>query len=367
MVKFLDLKGINERHTEDILEAQRRVLNSGWYLKGKETEAFESNYSKFIGSDYCVACGNGLDALTLILLAYREMGVMNPGDEILVPANTYIASILAITRAGLSPILIEPDPNTLQIDENLIERHITPKTKGLMIVHLYGQNAYTDKIGEICRHYDLKLIEDNAQAHGAIYQGKRTGSLGDAAGHSFYPGKNLGALGDAGAVTTNDDFLAQTVRALGNYGSEKKYVFNMKGINSRMDELQAAILNVKLPHIDSDNYKRRQIAKKYFGGIKNPLINLPGVSINEDNVYHIFPVFSPKRDELQKFLKKRDIETIIHYPIPPHKQKCYPEWNGLSLPITEKIHNQELSLPISQVMTEDEVQKVIDTLNEFGI
>ena len=367
MVKFLDLEEINAQYSPEIEKAMKDVLNSGWYLKGKQTEEFEKNYADFIGTKYAVGCGNGLDALTLILMAYIEMGVMKPGDEIIVPANTYIASILAISRAGLIPVLVEPSPNTLQIDENAIESAITPKTKGIMIVHLYGQNAYTDKIGKLYKEYNLKLIEDNAQAHGAVFKDKRTGSLGDAAGHSFYPGKNLGALGDAGAITTNDPILAKTVEALGNYGSEKKYVFNMKGLNSRIDELQAAILKVKLPHLDMDNGKRREIAKKYFDGIENPLIKLPGTSLGKDNVFHLFPIFSVYRDQLQKHLQDHGIQTLIHYPIPPHKQKCYPEWNHLSFPITEKIHSQELSLPISPIMSELEVDKVISAVNSFRI
>ena len=365
MVKFLDLGKINSRYSRDIEKGMKNVLNSGWYLKGNETETFENNYANYIGTDFCIGCGNGLDALTLILMAYIEMGVMEPGDEIIVPANTYIASILSISRAGLKPILVEPDPFNLQIDGNKIENFITPRTKGVMIVHLYGQNSYTDHIGKICNQYGLKLIEDNAQAHGAFFKGKRTGSLGDAAGHSFYPGKNLGALGDAGAVTTNDPLLAETVRALGNYGSEKKYIFNMKGLNSRIDELQAAILNAKLPHLDKENQFRRSIAEKYFKEIKNPLVLLPQTSLGEDNVFHIFPVFSSHREELQNYLDGQGIQTLIHYPLPPHKQKCYPEWNHLSFPITEKIHSQELSLPISPVMNDEEVEKVISAINSF--
>lgn len=367
MVKFLDLEKINNTHASEIGNAMMRVLNSGWYLRGKETESFEKAYADFIGTKYAIGVGNGLDALTLILMAYMEMGIMKPGDEIIVPANTYIASILAISRAGLVPVLVEPDPDTLQIDEDLIESHMTPKTKGIMIVHLYGQCAYTDKISEICVRNNLKLIEDNAQAHGAIYKGKRTGSLGDAAGHSFYPGKNLGALGDAGAVTTDDEMLADTIRALGNYGSEKKYVFNMRGLNSRIDEIQAAILNEKLPFLDKDNSRRREIAKRYLNEIKNPEINLPKISSGIDNVFHIFPIFTKHRDTLQKYLKDNDIETIIHYPVPPHKQRCYKDFHNLHLPVTEKIHMEELSLPISPVMEDREIDKVIEKINGFFV
>lgn len=365
MVKFLDLEKINARHAKEIEEAIKRVVASGWYLRGLETESFEKNYADYIGTKYAIGCGNGLDALTLILMAYIELNVMQPGDEIIVPANTYIASILAISRAGLKPVPVEPSPFTLQIDENLIEKAITPKTKGVMIVHLYGQNAFTDKIRDICNRYNLKLIEDNAQAHGAMYKGKKTGSLGDAAGHSFYPGKNLGALGDAGAVTTNDYSLAETVRALGNYGSEKKYVFNMKGLNSRIDEVQSAMLNVKLKYLDSDNNHRRKIAEMYFDQIKNPLVKLPETSIGIDNVFHIFPIFSEKRDYLQKMLQEKGIQTLIHYPIPPHRQKCYPEWHHLSLPITEAIHDRELSLPISPVTSFEEATGIISALNSL--
>lgn len=367
MVKFLDLEKINAKYSDGIKDAMNRVLESGWYLKGKETEKFEKNYADFIGVEHAIACGNGLDALTLILMAYIEMGVMKPGDEIIVPANTYIASILAISRAGLKPVLVEPNSATMQIDDNLIEQSINPNTKGIMIVHLYGQNAYTEKIGELCWKHGLKLIEDNAQAHGALYKGRKTGSLGDVAGHSFYPGKNLGALGDGGAVTTNDDNLADVIRALGNYGSEKKYVFNMRGLNSRMDELQAAVLNVKLQGLEEDNDYRRKIAETYRQGIVNPLVNLPGVSYEGDNVFHIFPLFSQYRDKLQNFLTQNNIQTIIHYPIPPHKQKCYQEWNHLSFPVTEKIHREELSLPISPVTSDAEVENVIRVVNSFSI
>lgn len=365
MVKFLDLKKINQRFQEDFQQAIKKAIDSGWYLRGNETEKFEKNYADFIGTTHAVGVANGLDALTLILMAYIELGHMNPGDEVIVPANTYIASILAISRAGLVPVLVEPKITTLQIDENKIEENISSKTKAIMIVHLYGQNAYSEKIGEICRKHNLKLIEDNAQAQGAKYKGRKTGSLGDAAAHSFYPGKNIGALGDAGAVTTDDPTLADTIRALGNYGSSKKYVFDMKGLNSRIDEIQAAILNIKLKNLSSDNAYRREVAKKYRDGIKNPKIILPGVSFDEDNVFHIFPIFSSQRDLLQDYLKKNGVETIIHYPIPPHKQKCYPEFNHLSLPITEKIHKEELSLPISPVISEEEINHVISALNSF--
>lgn len=365
MIHFLDLQKINSRYASEISEAMKRVVDSGWYLRGDETLAFEKAYAEYIGTKHAIGVGNGLDALTLILMAYIEMGVLNPGDEVIVPANTYIASILSITRAGLVPILVEPDPDTLQIDGSIIEQVLTPKTKALMIVHLYGQNAYTDDIGTLCMSRGLKLIEDNAQAQGARYNGKKTGALGDAAGHSFYPGKNLGALGDAGAVTTDDDELARTIRALANYGSEKKYIFPYQGVNSRLDEIQAAAIRIKLQHLDEDNRRRSEIASYYRDEITNPNISLPGVSYAEDNVFHIYPIFTERRDQLQKYLLDRDIETLIHYPVPPHKQGCYPDWNTLSLPITESIHTRELSLPISPVLTDSEVSKVISTLNSF--
>lgn len=364
-IKFLDLEKINQRYSSELSEALGKVVDSGWYLRGKETELFEKNYAAYIGTEHAVACGNGLDALTLILKAYIELGVFTPGDEIIVPANTYIASILAISRVGLKPVLVEPDPHTLQINPDLIEKAISSLTKGLMIVHLYGKNAYSEKIGELCRKYGLKLIEDNAQAHGCKFESKFTGSLGDAAGHSFYPGKNLGALGDAGAVTTNDPLLAHTVRALGNYGSERKYIFDMKGINSRMDEMQAAILNVKLPYLHEENTRRKEIARHYIEKINNPMIKVPFTTAGDDNVFHIFPILTPYRDNLQSYLKEKGIETLIHYPIPPHKQKCYPEWNSIELPVTEMIHSQELSLPISPVLSLEEADKVVEALNNW--
>ncbi|MCH5236835.1 MAG: DegT/DnrJ/EryC1/StrS family aminotransferase [Muribaculaceae bacterium] len=363
MIRFLDLQKINGRFADQLKEVAGETIDSGWYLLGKKVDEFEKAYSHFIGTEYCVACGNGFDALKLILSGYKELGVLNPGDEIIVPANTYIASILAISETGLIPVLVEPDPQTLQIDSAEIEKAITEKTKAIMIVHLYGQCAFNPEIAEICRKYKLKLIEDNAQAHGCSYKGKRTGSLGDAAGHSFYPGKNLGALGDGGAVTTNDAELAKAVRTLANYGSEKKYVFNYKGLNSRLDELQAAILLVKLPSLEKDNETRRKIARKYSEEIQNPHITLPGVSYSDDNVFHIYPIFTSRRSELQEYLKENGVETLIHYPIPPHKQSCYKEWNDLSYPVTEKIHAEELSLPISPVQTQEETERIINLLN----
>ena len=347
------------------------MIDSGWYLQGKENELFEQHYAQYIGTKYCIGCANGLDALIWIFRAYIELGVMQPGDEVIVPANTYIATILAITENGLKPVLIEPKRETLEIDDSLIEAAITPRTKAICIVHLYGRCAMTDRIAELCKNYNLKLVEDNAQAHGCRFNGKRTGSLGDAAGHSFYPGKNLGALGDAGAVTTNDPELAAAIRALANYGSQKKYVFKYSGRNSRLDEIQAAILDVKLKYLDEDIEKRQEVAAYYYDHISNPLIELPTRLPDENNVYHLFPIIvnEGKRDALHDYLAEQGIGTVIHYPIAPHKQECYAKeaWNvpQLSLPITEFLASAELSLPISPCMTQEQVKYVIDVINEF--
>lgn len=365
MIKFLDIQKITQQYAPEIHDAVGRVIDVGWYLLGEEVKQFERRYATYTGTDYCVGVANGLDALRIILRAYIEMGVMQPGDEIIVPANTYIASILAVSDNGLIPVLVEPDMHTYQIDENKIESAITSKTKGIMIVHLYGQCAYTDKIGSLCKQYGLKLIEDNAQAHGCKFNGKTTGALGDAAGHSFYPGKNLGALGDGGAVTTNDKALCEVVRTLANYGSTVKYIFDYQGYNSRLDELQAAVLSVKLPHLDNETARRREVATYYLEHIVHPYIILPVVNDWEANVFHLFVVRSSKRHELQQFLQDKGIQTLIHYPIPPHKQKAYSGWNNLSFPITEKIHDEVLSLPISPVITEEEVKLVVDAVNAF--
>lgn len=366
MIKYLDLQKITALYADEIHEAVARVVDSGWYLQGEENKRFEQEYADYIGTKYCVGVANGLDALIWILRAYLEMGVMQKGDEVIVPANTYIASILAITENGLTPVLVEPDIRTLEMDDSLIEKAITPRTKAVMIVHLYGRCAYTERIGDLCKKYGLKLIEDNAQGHGCLYQGKRrTGSLGDASGHSFYPGKNLGAFGDGGAVTTDDEELARTVRSLANYGSSKKYVFDYCGRNSRLDEIQAAVLSVKLKHLDDDNEVRRSVARYYLDHIENPAITLPLVEDWQANVFHVFPILCERRDALQQYLKDNGVQTIIHYPIPPHKQKCYSDWNEWSFPISERIHREELSLPISPVMTQEEVETVVELLNRW--
>ena len=369
MIPFLSLKDVTALHGAEINEAVSRVVNSGWYLQGEENARFEENYSKYIGTKYTVGCANGLDALIWIFRAYIELGVMNPGDEVIVPANTYIATILAITENGLVPVLCEPKLGTLEIDDERIEALITPKTKAIAIVHLYGRIAYTEKIGQLCRKYGLKLVEDNAQAHGCLYaDGRMTGSIGDAAGHSFYPGKNLGALGDGGAVTTDDPELAAAVRALANYGSQKKYVFKYCGRNSRLDEIQAAVLNVKLKYLDADNAHRKAVAKYYYEHIDNPLITLPERLPDAQNAYHLFPILvgEGKRDALHDYLAENGVGTVIHYPIPPHKQECYRAWSGMSLPITEQIAEQELSLPIGPTITDKkEVEAVIKLVNDF--
>lgn len=374
-IPFLSLKDITAKYADEIHEAVLRVVDSGWYLQGEENKRFEQHFAEYIGTDYCVGCANGLDALIWIYRAYIELGVMKPGDEVIVPANTFIASVLAITENGLKPVFVEPRLDTLEIDDERIEEVVTERTKSILLVHLYGRCAYTEKIGELCKKYNLKLVEDNAQAHGCyapiengelkIENLKRTGSIGDAAGHSFYPGKNLGAFGDGGAVTTNDEELANTIRALANYGSQKKYVFKYTGRNSRLDEIQAAVLDVKLKHLDEDNAHRQTIANYYYDHINNPLIRLPKRLPDVNNVYHLFPVFCERRDELQNYLTENGIQTLIHYPIPPHKQECYHQWNDQSYPITEQIHQQEISLPIGPTITLYMINKIISSVNEF--
>ena len=372
MIKFLDLQEVNLMHGEEIAQAMQRVLKSGWYLLGAELKAFEEDYGSFIGTSHCIGTANGLDALRLIFKAYLETGAMKEGDEILVPANTYIASMLAITDNRLRAVLVEPDPRTFNIDPFLIEEKISSRTRGIMIVHLYGQNAMHPEIGRLAEKYDLKLVEDNAQAQGCYYGNLRTGSLGHAAGHSFYPGKNLGALGDAGAVTTNDSELAAVVRALGNYGSKQKYVNDFQGLNSRLDEVQAAVLSVKLKYLDEENQRRRRVAQFYRDNIRNPEIQLPDIPASaphivsfNGHIWHLFVVRTKWRDQLQRYLTEKGIQTLIHYPIPPHHQQAYREWNTLSFPVTELIHREVLSLPISSVLKEEEMSFITQTMNAF--
>lgn len=363
MIKFLDLQQINLVYQEEIEQKLLEVFRSGHYLKGAETEAFEKNLSNYIGAPFCVGVANGYDALRLIFRAYIELGIMKAGDEVIVPAHTFIASILAITENNLVPVLVEPNPETFNINIDLIENHITEKTKAIMLVHLYGRAVFSEKINELKEKYSLKIIEDNAQAIGAMTLGKKTGNLGDAAGFSFYPGKNLGALGDAGAVCCQDETLATTIRAIANYGSEKKYVNSYKGLNSRIDEMQAAVLNVKLKYLDAENAARREIAENYCREIKNPDVLLPALPQRaEEHVWHLFVVRSRSRDKLQRLLMERGVETLIHYPIPPHKQSAYPNLNTLHLPITEMLADEVLSLPISFISTNQE--NIVSVINE---
>ena len=366
MIKFLDLQAITAKYQNEIHDALKRTVDSGWYLLGKETELFEKAYAEYVGVNHCVGCANGLDAIHLMFKALIQLGRLHKGDEILVSANTFIATIHGITENGLRPIFVDARDDNGQLNETLLSSLITHKTRALFIVHLYGQCALTQGIEEFCKTNNLLLLEDNAQAHGCRYGMKRTGSLGFAAAHSFYPGKNLGALGDGGAVTTNDAELASTIRQLGNYGYSRKYVCDSMGRNSRLDELQAAVLHVKLTHLDNDIAARQAIASYYNEHIENPLIQLPTVGENDTHVYHLFPIRCKQRDKLQKYLAEKGIETLIHYPIPPHKQLCYKEYQHLTLPITELISNEELSLPISQVMTISDAENVVTALNEFS-
>ena len=365
MIEYASLLKRHKRYQNEIRQAVNRVLDSGWFLLGDETRLFEQEYARFIGCRHAVAVGNGLDALTLIYRAYIEMGNLHPGDEVIVPANTYIASILAIMENGLKPILVEPREDTLQIDDRLIEQLITPRTRSVMVVHLYGRCAYTERIAQLCDKYQLILVEDNAQAHGCRFGKVMTGALGAAAGHSFYPTKNLGALGDAGAITTNDDQLAEVVRHLRNYGSSKKYVFDYQGRNSRMDEIQAAVLRVKLRHLEEDNARRACIAAIYRQRIHHPDVSIPVTMPEGQDVWHIFPVFCQERDSLKACLLQQGIETQVHYPIPPHHQRCMADYHHLSLRITERIHATELSLPIGPELEPEEALQVADAINCF--
>ena len=372
MIKFLDLQKINAQHAAELKQVASEVIDSGWFLMGEKLSSFETKLAHYVGASHAIGVANGLDALRLILKAYVDMGIMAPGDEVIVPANTYIASLLAISDNKLIPVLVEPKITTYNLDFDLIEQHITPKTKAIMVVHLYGQVCWSDDLVAVAKKHNLKIIEDNAQAIGAEWQGTKTGNLGDAAGFSFYPGKNLGALGDSGAVTTNDPILAEQVRALGNYGSKKKYVNEYQGLNSRLDEIQAAFLSVKLKYIDAENQHRRKLASLYLNGISNPNIILPvpnNVNFrheeNTEHVWHLFVIRTAKRDELQNYLLAHGVQTLIHYPIPPNKQLAYASMNHMDYPITNSIHDEVLSLPISPVISEEEVLKVIAVLNEY--
>ncbi len=367
MIKFLDLQGLNKQYSDEIKNITNEVIDSGWYILGDKVEKFEKDLAKFVGTEYAIGCANGLDALRLILRGYIEMGVMMEGDEVIVPANTYIASLLAITDNNLVPVLVEPNIVSYNLDIDKIEDAITNKTKAIMIVHLYGQVSFNEKLRKIATDNNLKIVEDNAQAIGAKYKNLNTGSLGDAAGFSFYPGKNLGALGDSGAVTTNDEELAKIIRAIANYGSEVKYENKFSGLNSRMDEIQAGILSVKLKYLDDENAKRKEIAQYYLNHINNPEIILPEI-INENcdsHVWHLFVIRTERRDELKEYLERNEVQTVIHYPIPPHKQKCYKELNSIKLEITEKIHREVLSLPISPILDEKDMAKIVDLINKF--
>lgn len=359
MIKFLDIKAINKPFETAFQEKLTVFLESGWYILGDEVKVFEAEFSAYCGSKYCVGVGNGLDAIILTFKAYIEMGHLQEGDEIIVPANTYIASILGILHAGLVPVLVEPDPETFNIDPKLIEEKITAKTKGILIVHLYGQLAAMDAIMEIAYTHDLLIVEDAAQAHGLPFKGSHVRTF------SFYPGKNLGALGDGGAVVTNDEKLAKTIKSLSNYGSEKKYYNDFLGYNSRLDELQAAFLRIKLPSLAAENEKRRRVAKRYLSEIKNDKIILPFSDGSDNHVFHLFVIRTSKRDELQQYLLENGIQTMIHYPVAPHKQKAMKDFHHLSLPITEKIHDEVLSLPMSSVLTDEEVSFVIKIINRY--
>ena len=366
MIDFLNLQQINQQYREELIAAATRVIDSGWYILGNEVVQFEQEFARYCQTEYCLGVANGLDALILILRAYKEMGVMGEGDEVIVPANTYIATILAISENGLRPVLVEPDPITYNLNPALIEQHISDKTRAILTVHLYGQVTGMDEINAIARRYDLKVIEDCAQAHGAQYQGRKVGSLGDAAGFSFYPGKNLGGLGDAGAVTTSDPQLAKTIKALRNYGSHEKYKNLYQGVNSRLDEMQAAMLRVKLHYLDSETERRRAIAQRYRAEIFNPIIKLPQWSEDESHVFHLFVVQTDDRNEFQDYLHDNGIQTVIHYPVPPHKQPAYEHLSDLSLPISEAMHQHVISLPIDPTMSESAVDTMIAVVNDFS-
>lgn len=363
MIPFLDLKVINRQYREELIQAATQVIDSGWYIQGSQVKCFEEEFAAYCGAKHCIGVANGLDALILILRAYKELGKLKEGDEVIVPANTYIASILAITENGLKPVLVEPNELTYNISPEEMKRAITSNTKAILAVHLYGQLADMPAITKIANVHDLLIIEDSAQAHGACVNGKKAGNWGDASGFSFYPGKNLGALGDAGAVTTNNDELAQTVRALGNYGSNRKYENIYQGVNSRLDEMQAAFLRVKLNHIDTEIQRRRQVAKAYLEGITNPGIQLPQWIVEDQHVFHLFVIRTQQREKLQAYLVENGVQTLAHYPIAPHQQKAYQTWSNLSFPITEVIHQEVLSLPMSPVISDEDIQTIIQVIN----
>ena len=364
MIPFLDLKVLNTQYRDELVQAATQVIDSGWYIQGSQVKDFEAEFAAYCGTKHCVGVANGLDALILILRAYKELGQLKVGDEVIVPANTYIASILAITENRLKPVLVEPDEKTYNLDPKLIEEAITPKTKAILAVHLYGQLADMPTINKIAKKHNLLVIEDSAQAHGASHNDIKAGNWGNASGFSFYPGKNLGALGDAGAVTTDDEKLAVTIRALGNYGSSKKYKNSYKGINSRLDEIQAAMLRIKLKYLNNEIEKRREVANYYLENIKNKDVILPVVSTN--SVWHIFAIRIQKRKEMQKYLLNNKIQTLIHYPLPSHKQSAYKEWNNDTYPITEKMHDEVLSLPISGVQDLKDTRKIVQIINDFN-
>ena len=364
-VPFLNLQKINARHRDEILAAISGVVDAGWYIRGNALEIFERHYADFIGTRFAIGTGNGLDALSIILKAYMQMGLMRRGDEVIVPANTFIASVLAIVESGLIPVYVDADPQTLMIDESQIEGAITSRTRAVMIVHLYGQCAYSMHVHDICRRHGIRLIEDNAQAHGCRFHERRTGSLGDASGHSFYPGKNLGALGDGGMITTDDEQLAEVARSIANYGFSQKYYADYVGCNSRLDDMQAAALDVKLKYLDEDNERRKEIAAYYHAQINHAHVDLPLRHSHRDCVWHLFPILSERRDELRRYLSERGVHTLIHYPVPPHMQKCFAGTVFPQMPVAEQLACQELSLPVSPVMTDDEVEEVVRTVNSF--
>lgn len=379
VMKFLDIQKINAQYAEELKKAASEVIDSGWYLLGDRVAQFEESLAYYLGVEHAIAVGNGLDALRLILRGYMNLGYIKEGDEVIVPANTYIATILSITENRLKPILVEPDINTYNLDLTLVKKHITRRTKAIIVVHLYGKICWSDELKTLADRNGIKIIEDNAQAIGAEWHGVKSGALGDAAGNSFYPGKNLGALGDAGAVTTSDSELGEIVRALGNYGSIQKYINDYQGINSRMDEIQAAFLNVKLKYLDIENQRRREVAQYYMDNITNPAIILPSYKCSDleerntrshdsdlSHVWHLFVIRHAYRDKLQKYLNENKVQTLIHYPVPPHKQRAFNRWNNLSFPITEKIHSETLSLPISQVLIDEETTRIVELINSFA-